>query len=92
VREVKWEKNANLWIFFFRVHNNQGAVLFGVNARERRAQNFEEVPLLAEVGVKGAEVRVGVVAVPIKELILNVQRVSWEVPRRVAQVVELIPQ
>ena len=69
-----------------------GFCLGGVKAGEGRAQDLQVVPLLPQAVVQLVVVGVGVVPVPVQDVVAHVQGVARQVGRRVPQAVELVPQ
>mmetsp|Transcript_49043 Transcript_49043/g.91339 ORF Transcript_49043/g.91339 Transcript_49043/m.91339 type:complete len:685 (+) Transcript_49043:456-2510(+) len=79
-------------VLLLRVHKQQGMVVGGVKAGERRAQHLHVVPAVAEMLKHVVEVGVRVVPVPVEDVLPDVEGVARDVAGRVAHGVVVVPQ
>lgn len=73
-------------IFLYNCH------LACIKAGERRAQNLQKVAGSSEGVIHVVVVGVGVVTMPIQDVIPHIQAVSWNVSWGVPHAVELVPK
>ena len=70
----------------------KGVHLPGIKACERGAQNFQEVTCSSEGIIHVVVVGMGMVSMPVQNVIPDIQAVAGDVGWRVAHAVKLIPQ
>lgn len=79
-------------VLLLEVHHQQRPVLAGVEAGERRAERLDVVAGVPQHVEHDVEVGVQVIAMPVQDVVPDVQGVPRDVPRRVLDVVELVPE
>ena len=84
------QRNRCLWCWW---HDKSSIVyLRGIEAGQRRAQDFEEVASISQRVVGVMIVGVRVVSMPIQNVIPHIQAIPGDVCWRIPQAVKLIPQ
>ena len=71
------------------IDKQQAAVLRSIKACQGRAKDLKPVACITECIIKAVVVGVRMIAMPIQDVIANIQGVSWDVARGVANIVEL---